>query len=56
MALSFVYHQWFVTSTVVGATSINQLKKNLEAFQIKLPSELIERIEMTHLNCMNPAP
>ena len=56
MALSFVYHQWFVTSTVVGATSINQLKQNLEAFQIKLSSELIEEIELTHLSCMNPAP
>ena len=29
---------------------------NLEAFKIKLPSELIEEIEMTHLGCMNPAP
>jgi aryl-alcohol dehydrogenase-like predicted oxidoreductase len=56
MALSFVYHQWFVTSTVVGATSVNQLKQNLKAFKIKLPSELIEKIEIIHLNCMNPAP
>ena len=56
MALSFVYHQWFITSTIVGATSINQLKQNLEAFDIRLPSELMERIEITHLNFMNPAP
>ena len=56
MALSFVYHQWFITSTIVGATSINQLKQNLEAFNIRLPSELMERIEITHLNFMNPAP
>ena len=56
MALSFVNHQWFVTSTIVGATSLNQLKENLKAFEKKISFELINRIELIHLNCMNPAP
>ncbi len=56
MALSFVYHRWFVTSTIVGATSMAQLKENIAAWDTKLPIEVMQEIEVLHLKMMNPAP
>jgi len=56
LALSFVYHQWFVKSTVIGATSIEQLKENIEAYALRLDDSVLKRIDDIHLRCMNPAP
>ncbi len=56
MALAFVFSQWFVTSTIIGATSLNQLKENIEAYSALLSEELLDEIEMIHLTHMNPAP
>ena len=56
MALSFAYRQWFVTSTIVGATSMNQLKENISAYEIILKDDILEKIDQTHLKRMNPAP
>ena len=56
MALSFVFSQWFVTSTIVGATSMNQLKENLSAYKIGLQDDILEKIDSVHLKTMNPAP
>ena len=56
MALSFVFSQWFVTSTIVGATSMNQLKENLSAYKIGLEDDILEKIDSVHLKTMNPAP
>lgn len=56
MALSFVYHRWFVTSTIVGATSMLQLKENIAAWHTKLSVEVLQEIEKLHLQMMNPAP
>ena len=56
MALSYVYHRWFVTSTIIGATSMVQLKENIDAYQTVLSDELIDGIEQIHLTMMNPAP
>ncbi len=56
MALSFVYHRWFVTSTIIGATNMNQLKENIGAWEKRLPEEMLSEIEDIHLRMMNPAP
>lgn len=57
LALNFVYRQWFVTSTVIGATNINQLKENISAYELDIINdELIEEIDEIHLEVMNPAP
>lgn len=56
MALSYVYHRWFVSSTIIGATNMNQLKENIEAYDVVLSDELIGEIEQIHLTMMNPAP
>jgi aryl-alcohol dehydrogenase-like predicted oxidoreductase len=57
LALSFVYSQWFVTSTVIGATNMNQLKQNIAAYGLDIvDEELIQEIDAIHLDVMNPAP
>jgi aryl-alcohol dehydrogenase-like predicted oxidoreductase len=56
LALSFVYHRWFVSSTIIGATTMTQLKENIEAWQVKLTPEILAGIEHLHLTMMNPAP
>ncbi len=56
LALSFVYHRWFVASTIIGATNMMQLKENIGAWQTKLSLEVMQEIEHLHLTMMNPAP
>jgi len=56
MALSYVYRRWFVTSTIVGATSMSQLQENISAWQTPLSAELLKQIEAIHLRYMEPAP
>lgn len=56
MALAFVYHRWFVTSTIIGATSMQQLMENIEAWDCIISPELLNEIEQLHLRYMNPAP
>jgi aryl-alcohol dehydrogenase-like predicted oxidoreductase len=56
LALSFVMHRWFVTSTIIGATNMVQLQENIAAYQVKLSDEVLAEIEHIHLTMMNPAP
>jgi len=56
LALSFVFHRWFVTSTIIGATSMTQLKENIGAYQKPLSDTVLKEIEQIHLIGMNPAP
>ncbi len=56
LALAFVYHRWFVTSTIIGATNMTQLKENIDAWNIQLSSDVMLEIEDLHLRMMNPAP
>ena len=56
LALAFVYRRWFVASTIIGATTLAQLRENLNAWDVLLPDEALERIEALHLRYFNPAP
>jgi aryl-alcohol dehydrogenase-like predicted oxidoreductase len=56
LALSFVYHRWFVGTTIIGATSMTQLQENIAAYQTPLSDEVLSAIEQQHLMMMNPAP
>lgn len=56
MALSFVMHRWFVTSTIIGATSMAQLQENLGAWETTLSEDVLHEIEDLHLRFMIPAP
>jgi aryl-alcohol dehydrogenase-like predicted oxidoreductase len=56
LALAFVYQRWFVTSTIIGATTMMQLKENIAAWEVQLTPEVLLEIESLHLTMMNPAP
>ncbi len=56
LALSWVFHRWSVTSTIVGATSVDQLKTNLDAWDVRLSEDVLKQVEAIHLRYTNPAP
>jgi aryl-alcohol dehydrogenase-like predicted oxidoreductase len=56
LALSFVYHRWFMGSTIIGATNMTQLQENIAAYTVHLSEEVLAAIEQLHLTMMNPAP
>lgn len=56
MALAFVNQQQFVTSTIIGATSLEQLKDNIASFDLVLSNELLLEIEKIQELQPNPAP
>jgi len=56
MALAYVFSRPFVASALVGATSMAQLRDNIAAAQLVLPSEVIAGIENIHREHSNPAP
>ena len=56
MSLAFVNQQPFLTSTIIGATNLDQLKNNIDSININLTDELLEQINAVHNNLPNPAP
>jgi aryl-alcohol dehydrogenase-like predicted oxidoreductase len=56
MALAFVNHQDFVMSTIIGATTVEQLQENIAAFDTVLSSEIISDINKIQETFPNPAP
>ena len=56
MALAFVNRQPFTTSTIIGATSMAQLKENIESAEIILSEEILKEIDAIHNLIPNPAP
>ena len=56
LALAFVNTQPFVTSNIIGATTMNQLKENIESINIDLNEEILEEVNQVHSDQPNPAP
>ncbi|WP_201616667.1 NADP(H)-dependent aldo-keto reductase [Psychrobacter urativorans] len=56
MALAFVSSRPFVTSTIIGATSTEQLKSNIDSINLTLDAEVLEAIEAVHATQPNPSP
>lgn len=56
MALAFVNSRPFLTSNIVGATTIKQLEENIASIDLNLSAEVIEGIEAIHNEIPNPAP
>lgn len=55
-ALAFVTSRPFVTSNIIGATSLEQLRSNLASISLTLPQEVLDGIEAIHKRYPNPAP
>jgi aryl-alcohol dehydrogenase-like predicted oxidoreductase len=56
LALAFVTSRKFVTSNIIGATSIEQLETDLGSLDVKMTPELENRIDAIHQLYQNPAP
>ena len=56
MALAYVNSRPFVTSNIIGATTMEQLKENIKSVNIKLDDETINEIDLIHHSYPNPAP
>lgn len=56
MALSFVNDRPFVTSTIIGATSMAQLSENIDSINLSLSAEILKEIDVVHAAMPNPAP
>ena len=56
MALAFVNDRPFVTSNIIGATSMMQLTENINSVDITLTKDVLDAIELVHKDISNPAP
>ena len=56
MALAFVNSRSFVTSNIIGATTIEQLKSNIDSINLTLDSDVLDAIEAVHTQQPNPSP
>ena len=56
LALAFVQHQEIVTSTIIGATTMEQLKENIATHEVVLTSEILKEINSIQELIPNPAP
>jgi aryl-alcohol dehydrogenase-like predicted oxidoreductase len=56
MALAFVNQQPFLTSNIIGATTMPQLQENIASAQISLTEEVLQEIEAIAETIPNPSP
>jgi aryl-alcohol dehydrogenase-like predicted oxidoreductase len=56
MSIKFCEIQKFITSTIIGATTMEQLKTNTESVSVTLEKEVIKEINNVHLIHSNPCP
>jgi aryl-alcohol dehydrogenase-like predicted oxidoreductase len=56
LSLAFVNDRSFVTSNIIGATNMDQLKENIATHKVKLSKEVLKAIEDIHEDIPNPAP
>ena len=56
LAQAFVNSRPFVTSNIIGATTMDQLKENVESINIEFTDEMMERVNEIHNNNPNPSP
>lgn len=56
LALAWLYRRPRVTSTIIGATTMEQLRENIDAYAVTLNEAVLKEIEAIHLRYTNPAP
>ena len=56
MSLKFCEVQDFMTSVIIGATTMEQLKTNIESVKVKLDDEVIKEINEVQKKYPNPCP
>ena len=56
MALAFVNSRPFVTSNIIGATTMGQLRENIESVDVNLNQDILDKINSIHADIPNPTP
>ena len=56
MSIKFCEVQDFMTSVIIGATTMEQLKTNVESVKVNLDSEVIKEINNVQKKYPNPCP
>jgi aryl-alcohol dehydrogenase-like predicted oxidoreductase len=56
LSLAFVNERPFVTSNIIGATSIKQLKENIDSIDVSLSAGILKEIDQIQVLQPNPAP
>ncbi len=55
-SLAFVNSRPFLTSNIIGATNLTQLRENIASLEVEIPAEALKEIEKVHNDMPNPAP
>jgi aryl-alcohol dehydrogenase-like predicted oxidoreductase len=55
LAIAFAHNRWFAASTIIGATSLNQLAECLGAADTGIDDALMEEIDAVHAQFTSPA-
>lgn len=56
LALAFVNSRPFVTSNIIGATTLAQLQENLDSIHVQLDETILHQLEAIHARIPNPCP
>ena len=56
LSIAFVNQRPFITSNIIGATTMDQLKENIGSIQFDLSDELLKEIDQIQNLQPNPAP
>lgn len=56
LALAFVNSRPFVTANIIGATTMGQLKENIDSIQVSLSDDILQEIERIHQTYTIPSP
>jgi aryl-alcohol dehydrogenase-like predicted oxidoreductase len=56
LSLAFVNQRPFVTSNIIGATTMEQLKENISSIEVELSEEMLSEIDNIQELQPNPAP
>ncbi|MCL4127205.1 UNVERIFIED_CONTAM: hypothetical protein GTU68_033256 [Idotea baltica] len=55
LSLAFINQLPFVTSNIIGATKMNQLKENIDSINVELSDEILAELNEVHSSMPNPA-
>ena len=54
LALAWCYSRWFVASTIIGATNLQQLQENIDAASVTLADDVVDAVNAIHARFTNP--
>ena len=56
MSLAFVNTRPFISSNIIGATTMDQLKENIASIGLDFTRDMLDDINAVHAVISNPAP